>query len=75
MNEANNKRVLELIRDAAKRLEGRLPPSHKHPQGRNPYAHIPKVIKHLCGMSYTELPDEALPVVIEIIEHCEKNPF
>ena len=75
MNKANNELVLERIREAAKHLEGRLPAHYKHPQGRNPYAHIPKVIKHLCGMSYKELPDEALPVVLEIIEHCEKNPF
>jgi hypothetical protein len=75
MNEENKQIVLDRIRVAAKNLEGKLPPSDKHPHGRNPYAHIPKVIKHLCGMSYTRLPDHDLPGVLMIIEHCEKNPF
>ena len=75
MNEENKRLILERIREAALSLKGKLPPSHKHPQGRNPYAHIPKVIKHLCGSSYTDLSDDDLPIVLEIIEHCEKNPF
>lgn len=75
MNEENKRVVLDRIREAAKNLEGQLPDSPRHPVGRNPYAHIPKVIKHLCGASYTELTDEDLPIVLEIIEHCEKNPF
>jgi hypothetical protein len=75
MNVDNKRRILERIREAGKNLEGKLPPSRKHPQGRNPYAHIPKVIKSLCGESYTELPDEALDLVLEIIDHCENNPF
>jgi hypothetical protein len=75
MNTENKTLILGRIREAAVNLEGKLPPSESHPSGRNPYAHIPKVIKHLCGMSYTELPDESLPIVLEIIEHCEKNPF
>lgn len=75
MNEENKRLILERIREAGKNLEGKLPPSGKHPKGRNPYAHIPKVIKHLCGESYTQLPDEALDLVLEIIDHCENNPF
>tara|TARA_R110001583_G_scaffold12612_3_gene55790 strand:- start:617 stop:844 length:228 start_codon:yes stop_codon:yes gene_type:complete len=75
MNEDNKQLILERIREAGKNLEGKLPPSDKHPRGRNPYAHIPKVIKHICGESYTQLPDRDLPLVLEIIEHCENNPF
>jgi hypothetical protein len=75
VNEENKRLILERIRETAKRLEGKLPDSVKHPQGRNPYAHIPQVIKHLCGASYTDLSDDDLPIVLEIIEHCEKNPF
>jgi hypothetical protein len=75
MNEDNRRKILERIREAGKNLEGKLPKSHKHPQGRNPYAHIPKVIKSLCGKSYRDLPDDHLDIVLEIIEHCEKNPF
>ena len=75
MNVENKRLILERIREVGKNLEGKLPPSRKHPQGRNPYAHIPQVIKSLCGESYTELPDSALEIVLEIIEHCENNPF
>jgi len=75
MNVDNKRIILERIREAAKNLEGKLPPSPRHPKGRNPYAHIPQVIKSLCGASYTELPDEAIEMVLEIIEHCEITPF
>ena len=75
MNDDNKLIILERIREAGKNLEGKLPKSNKHPQGRNPYAHIPQVIKHLCGASYTDLPDETLDFILEIIDHCEHNPF
>ena len=75
MNNNNKQIILKRIREAGKLLEGKLPKSHKHPKGRNPYAHIPQVIKSLCGESYTDLPDDALSIVLEIIEHCENNPF
>lgn len=75
MNDDNCRLIRERILTAAEKLKGKLPASSSHPKGRNPYAHIPKVIKHLCGMSYTELPDEDLEAVLEIIDHCEKNPF
>ena len=52
-----------------------LPSSHRHPQGRNPYAHIPKVIKSVFGRSYTELDDDDFKSVIKVIDYCEKNPF
>lgn len=75
MNEDNKRRVRELIQEAGKRLEGRLPQSRRHPKGRNPYAHIPQVIKSVLGASYTDLADEDLEAVLLVIEHCEKNPF
>jgi hypothetical protein len=75
MNVDNKRIILERIREAGQTLEGKLPESSKHPAGRNPYAHIPKVIKSLCGESYIDLPDEALDLVLEIIDHCEHNPF
>ena len=75
MNEENKRLILERIREAGKNLEGNLPPSHKHPQGRNPYAHIPQVIKSVFGRSYTELPDEDVDKVLEVIELIERYPF
>jgi len=62
-----------MIDKAAKNLS--LPPSRRHPKGRNPHAHIALVIKQTCGSSYTELPNEMMPAIIEIIQHCEDNPF
>ena len=75
MNVDNKRRILERIREAGKNLEGKLPESPRHPKGRNPYAHIPQVIKSLCGESYTDLPDDAFDLVLEIIDKCENNPF
>ena len=75
MNKVNKRLVRERIKEAGKILEGKLPESPKHPKGRNPYAHIPKVIKSVMGESYTKLPDETLSIVMEIIDHCENNPF
>ena len=75
MNEKNRHLILEHIREAGKKLEGKLPPSVKHPKGRNPYAHIPQVIKSVFGCSYTELPDEDVDRVLEIIDLVERYPF
>ncbi len=75
MDDARKRLLLERIREAGKSLEGRLPPSHRHPKGRNPYAHIPQVIKSVIGMSYTEAPNELYDDIVKIIDHCEKNPF
>ena len=62
--------------EAAGNLKDKLPDHPKHPQGRNPYAHIPKVIKDAAGgVSYKDLPDEAFGYVMELIQYCEDNPF
>ena len=75
MEEKGRKRVRKAINKAAEKLKGRLPPSDKHPKGRNPYAHIPKVIKSVFGVSYTELPDSEIGQVLEVISYCERYPF
>ena len=51
------------------------PPSPRHPRGRNPHAHIAKVIKSLLGISYTELPDEDTDEVVSLVEHIAEHPF
>ena len=76
MSPEKQKIVRERILEAAKNLEGKLPEHPRHPAGRNPYAHIPKVIKDSTGgMSYKELPDEAFESVMLLIQYCEENPF
>lgn len=75
MNQSNCQIIRERILEAAKKLEGRLPQSYRHPAGRNPYAHIPKVIKSIFGSSYKHLEDDSLDQIIEVIKYCEENPF
>jgi hypothetical protein len=76
MNDKNCRLIRERILKAAEVLKGKLPEHPKHPQGRNPYAHIPKVIKDAAGgISYKDLPDEAFEYVLELIQYCEENPF
>ena len=68
--------IRERILEAAAKLEGKLPDHPMHPTGRNPYAHIPKVIKDAAGgTSYKDLPDEAFDLIMQLIQHCEDNPF
>jgi hypothetical protein len=75
MSQANKKIIKQRISEAAEVLKDRLPESWKHPAGRNPHAHIPKVIKTVLGSSYTELPDGSIDAVLEIIDYCEEHPF
>jgi len=75
MSPDNQTLVRKTIQDAGRDLEGKLPPSKRHPKGRNPYAHIAKVIIDMTGSSYKDLPDNYLDVVLDIIEHCRINPF
>jgi hypothetical protein len=75
MNEKNRDIIRKKIAEAAENLKGKLPESKMHPSGRNPYAHIPKVIKSAFGMSYIDIEDEHIDIVLEVIEYCEKYPF
>jgi len=67
--------IRDAILAAAKNLEGKLPDSSRHPKGRNPYAHIPKVIMSITGSSYKDLTDDYFDIVMEIIDLCERKPF
>lgn len=75
MNQKNCKKIREIIKESGKLLEGKLPSSPRHPTGRNPYAHIPKVIKTFFGKPYKDLPDDKFSEVVYIIEYCTENPF
>ena len=75
MNQKNCKAIRERIQEASQNLMGKLPQSSRHPEGRNPYAHIPKVIMSVMGTSYKNLPDTELENVMKIIDYCEENPF
>lgn len=75
MNDTNKKVIHEYILEVASVLTGSLPDHWKHPKGRNPYAHIPKVIKTVMGSSYKDLNDDTFDAVMEIITYCKDNPF
>ena len=76
MTPENKNRIRQRLTEAAGKLEGLLPDNPMHPTGRNPYAHIPSVIKNLTGgVSYKNLPDEAFVFIMELIQYCEENPF
>ena len=75
MSPQNQKMIRDAILLAAKNLEGKLPDSSRHPKGRNPYAHIPKVIMSITGSSYKDLTDDYFDIVMEIIDLCERKPF
>ena len=75
MTSNSNKIILKRIREAAEKIKGRLPDHLNHPDGRNPYAHIPKVIIDLLGESYKTLPDDKFDDVMTIIDYCEENLF
>ncbi|DAC24227.1 MAG TPA: hypothetical protein HA330_06990 [Candidatus Thalassarchaeaceae archaeon] len=74
MNKDNSKRIWAYMQEAGDRLAGKLPPSRRHPKGRNPYAHIAICVRSKFGMTYKEIPDERIDEVIDYIEHLVQNP-
>lgn len=76
MSPDNQKVIWEEIRSVGDRLVGHLPPSPRHPKGRNPYAHVSLCVKHKFGCSYKEIPDEKLPALrlyLQRLEQWEKQ--
>ena len=63
------------IDEAADHLKGRLPPSPRHPDGRNPHAHVASMLKSLMGCSYTELPNEITDDVLTVIGLIRERPI
>ncbi|HIA25684.1 MAG: hypothetical protein CXX81_03980 [Methanobacteriota archaeon] len=74
MTPENSKKVWAYIQEAGDKLVGKLPPSHRHPSGRNSYAHVAICVKSKFGQSYKELPDERIGDVMEYIDYLVENP-
>lgn len=58
------------------RLKGVLPPDPRHPQGRNPHAHVAGCVQQRFGGSYKDLPDERaqeIRIFLAALEEKEKN--
>ena len=75
MNEPNRKAVWKAIQTTGELLEGRLPESSRHPNGRNPFAHAALCVKSKFGASYKDLPDEDVLEIIEFLEYLTHNPY
>ena len=75
MNEANSKLVWEAIRQAGDALQDKLPPSSRHPNGRNPYAHVAKCIKSKYKCSYKEVADSKVDEIMAFIDYLVLHPF
>lgn len=66
--------IQETVRQAGDELKGKLPPSPRHPKGRNSYAHLYERIKSKMGRSYKECEDWEAPRILDLIEYYVKNP-
>ena len=55
-------------------MAGKLPRSHRHPGGRNPYAHVAICVKHKFGHSYKDLPDDMVDEILEYVDWLVENP-
>ena len=74
MNEDNRLMVWNRMREAADDLRDKLPPSKRHPQGRNPNAHIAKCIKNKWRKSYKDIPNEEVDDVMAYIDYLITHP-
>ena len=74
MSPENAKKVWNYMQSAGDQLVGKLPPSFRHPKGRNPYAHIAICAKSKFNQSYKEIPDEQIEEVFQYIDYLVKNP-
>lgn len=75
MNELNKQKVRKAIDEGASTLQEKLPPSHRHPKGRNAHAHIAQVIRSMIGVSYTIAKDEDTEDILAIVQYIVDNPF
>jgi len=53
------------------RLRGVLEPDPRHPQGRNPHAHVAGCVKDRFGCSYKDLSDEKVEEVRQYLMELE----
>ena len=74
MSPENAKRLYAYMQDAGRQLDGRLPPSRLHPNGRNPFAHVAICVKQKFGSSYKDIDDSLLIRVMEYIDGLVETP-
>ena len=74
MNDNNTKKIWNYMQEAGNKLVDQLPPSRRHPKGRNPYAHVAICVKKRFGQSYKEIPDHKVLEVMDFIDYLVENP-
>ena len=74
MNEDTFKIITRAVGIGGDILQPLLPPSPRHPTGRNAYAHISLCIKEKFDQSYKDISDDKFESVISYIEYLLKNP-
>jgi len=62
--------VFAAARQAGDELDGKLPPSHRHPGGRSSHAHVFERIRTTMGRSYKDCNDWEVSQILRIIESC-----
>ena len=65
------KQIWGEMQAAGDRLRGLLEPDSRHPQGRNPHAHVAGCVKEKFGCSYKDLPDEKAGEVRQYLAQLE----
>jgi len=55
------------------RLRGVLPADPRHPNGRNPHAHVAGCVKDRFGCSYRDLPDAKADEVRNYLKELEES--
>ena len=74
MSPENAKLLFAYMQQAGQELVGRLPESIRHPNGRNPYAHVAICVKDKFGCTYKEIDDSLLEEVKRYIDQLVENP-
>lgn len=71
MNPDLKKILWQEMRALGDRLREELEPDPRHPQGRNPYAHVAGCVKDRFGCSYGDLPDEKVGELRKYLQALE----
>lgn len=74
MNKQNQNIIHRLVKVAAAKIDGLLPPEPSHPAGRIPVAHIYDVIKRVMGVPARECDDNRFDDIVSIIDFCASYP-
>jgi len=69
---SDTKDIYKKIIDVGDYLKGKLPPSARHPKGRNSHAHVFQMIKKKFGKSYKEVKD--IDQLLIYLEWIKENP-